>query len=365
MNDPHGLKGAGIASFAKHPEQSVLLACARYLLDPSAAEDLRQALAQEWEGHALIALAHWHRLLPCVQAALTAVGPDSVPAGLRAELRAQLHAITARQLLLTEELLRLLACFEAERLPVLPFKGPAFAALLEGQALPRPFADLDLLMHEHDVPRAGEVLGARGYHSRLRLDWQHSFVHDPTRMLVDLHWAFAPPTFYLPLSFEEVFTRQVTVAVGGRSIRTLSREDALLVLCVNAAKDGWGPLSRLYEIARFAQLRGLDWPGLLTTARRLRCERVLLMGLRLAQELLGGTLPAPIRERTLQDRAVRRLTAEILHRTLWRDRPGPFAQVCFGLKTREGLRAKLPYGRRLVGLLLEHMRPRRRAPSST
>jgi hypothetical protein len=65
------------------------------------------------------------------------------------------------------------------------------------------------------------------------------------------------------------------------------------------------------------------------------------MRLRLAHELLGVVLPAPIRQRTLWVGGGRRLTTEIAYRTLWRERPGPFAQLRFALKTRQGLRAKL------------------------
>jgi hypothetical protein len=254
----------------------------------------------------------------------------------------------------------LLDLFEDRRLHVIPFKGPAFAALLDGQVLLRQCSDLDLLLDAREVPRASEVLQSRGYRSRLRLGWEHSFLHKPTRILVDIHWAFTPKTFYFPLTFAEVSTRLATVEVGGRKMLTLSKADAMLVLCANAAKDGWVSLGRLYEIAHFAQLQDPAWPELLDSARRLHCERVLLIGLHLAHALFGAPLPGSILERTMRERAVGKLAAEISDHILWAEQRGPLAmaQLLFGWRTREGLRAKIPYGRRMLGLLMERLRRR-------
>jgi hypothetical protein len=101
-----------------------------------------------------------------------------------------------------------------------------------------------------------------------------------------------------------LFARSTVLDFEGRSVRILSREDLLLVLCVHAAKHQWNQLGMVRDIAALAGLT-LDWECLLEEARRLRIQRIVLISIILAHDLLQAELPAFARSHPDVDSASR------------------------------------------------------------
>jgi hypothetical protein len=98
----------------------------------------------------------------------------------------------------------------------------------------------------------------------------------------------------------------------GRTVRTLRREDLLLVLCVHAAKHVWVQLSWLCDIAQLAKSQQLDWNAIQDEAQRLGIERILSLNLLLAHKLLGATLTPQIQKRLRDDPSTTILAGETL-----------------------------------------------------
>ena len=108
--------------------------------------------------------------------------------------------------------------------------------------------------------------------------------------------------------------------MAGQPVHTLAVEDLLPFLCVHAAKAGhrWRRLSWVADVAWLVHAHsGLDWGQVLAEARGLGCERRLLLGLRLAEDLLGAVLPDSVRQRMSADPALW-ARAAWAHDMLWR-----------------------------------------------
>ena len=81
----------------------------------------------------------------------------------------------------------------------------------------------------------------------------------------------------------------------------LSCEDLLIVLCIALVKDtAEASVLNLFKICDIVEVvkpcNGINWELLLKRAKQLRAQRALLVGLRAADELLGISMPADIRD---------------------------------------------------------------------
>jgi hypothetical protein len=260
---------------------------------------------------------------------------------------------------LTGELLRLLDVFEAQGIPAVSYKGPVLAAFAYGNLGLREFFDIDVLVRKEDVFRAQELLLAEGYRPQYRLtpaqeatflryNSEHSFVHGNRGDDVDLHWAIAERHFSFPLDQEGLWRRLDRISLGGSDVCTLSPEDLLLILCVQGFKDAWERLKHICDVAEVIRVhQDMDWAGVVEQADASGGRRTLFLGLALASDLLGTTLPEEIAQSVQADPAVRTLARRVQER-LFRPSGSPrrFSEVMFRpihVQMRERLRDKVRY----------------------
>jgi Uncharacterised nucleotidyltransferase len=323
------------------PEASFLIACVRQFLgaaDDAEVERKRAPVNQD----ALLALAAKHGVLPLLPSA-------------RLKEHVQLN------LALTGELLKLLAVFEAARIGVIPVKGPILAWTLYGDVGLRAFSDIDLLVSAKDRERACRVLAKEGYRTMFALHWTNSFRNKEDelpfqdssgRMNIDVHWSLMPSYCPQPVDVKRLWGRLETVNLAGRAVPVLGDEDLLLFLCVHGAKHLWERLGWICDVGRLIQVRrDLDWELVLRRAREQRCTRFLLLGLAVANEILGVVLPAQFLDAISKDRVVGS-RVQIVRSRLFAGYPSPppgMEQVGFNLPLVETLRGKLRY---LHGMVL-------------
>ena len=86
-----------------------------------------------------------------------------LPADIAMQLQLDVLSARAVALLLDTELRRVGAAFATRGVPLIVLKGPALARELYPESSLRPYADLDLTIHEAHVQRAVEALASCGY----------------------------------------------------------------------------------------------------------------------------------------------------------------------------------------------------------
>jgi hypothetical protein len=240
-------------------------------------------------------------------------------------------------------------------------KGPSLAAAAYGNLSLRHFGDLDILMPREDIPKARKLLVSRGYHSKpqlsdseeeayLRSHHDYEFVRRKDGVVVELQWGITQWSFAFPLDFEDIWKRRETMCLAGVTIPTLSNEDRLLILCVHGTKHRWEQLNWICDIAEVVETDydQMDWDRLIKRAHGQGGERMLLLGLYLAHNLLHARLDEKVLNRIENARQVRALAAYVSERVFFDasdtapgllDEP-PF----FYLAVRERLRDKLSIG---------------------
>jgi len=315
------------------PELELLLACVR----PDSGSDagarrIETLLQQDIDWTLLIRTALAHGVSPLVAERLGRLTSDALPTELRAALADHLLDNRERNVLLVNALFELLDALRSRDIVALPFKGQTLAALANGDSTLRRAGDLDVLLRPDDLAEAWKALESLGYRELteaeigrpmnaaehagyLRYQCEYAFLRRSDGIVVEPHWAIAPTTMAIDLDYERFWSRAATVVVNGRSLLTLGLADLLLVLCVHGSKHEWARLQWICDVAALTERQPeLDLAAILEEARSRGLARMLLLGLGLAQRMLGARMPAAIVQSLEADPAAAHLIERIAQR---------------------------------------------------
>jgi len=389
----------------RRPEVELLLRCARTRIDAEGAGRIRDLAGKDLDWTGLIRGAFQQGVMPLLARNLHSTCADVVSPEVLGRLQGCFATNAARNLFLISELLNILGMLADRGIPAIPLKGPVLAGSVYGRASLRQSNDLDILVHRKDLLRATELLIHEAtpprYHLKgggwpdplqLELGYHTELVRDDGRLVVELHWELMDPRFCIHLGPEQFWSRLEPISVGGTTVSGFGPEDLLLCLCVHATKHHWERLSLICDVAELIRhAPGLDWGVLLRRAHASGTERILFVGLLLANRLLDAPLPEAIVRRIGRDAEAGSLAQEV-HDRLDRDDPAlpdwDEARERFFLAVRERLsdrirscvrlgripagvdRAVLPPPARAAIVLHEKLKPNRadldmiRLPSS-
>jgi len=311
---------------------SLLLISARLQFDNGSGVNARNVgvgVSDAWRETSVwdeaLAIAATHGMRPLLYRFLSASGVAAIPDYVTAALQEFTQQNLKKNLRMTGELILLLRLFADCGVNVIPFKGPTLAALAYGDLGLREFGDLDLLIAKPDFMKARELLIARGYQPEMQLDARQTtafveaanvmaFWHPEKEILVETHWELSPKYMLFSPDLERLRQRMITSHPGGQTVMTLSPEDLLVYLCAHGAKHAWERLIWIADVAGLIHRHSnLDWHRVYGLAVEQRCERILSLGLRLARDVAGVTLPATMEELVQSDAESERLAAKVTH----------------------------------------------------
>jgi hypothetical protein len=316
------------------PEMQLLLACMQAQLGQGdlrpPGSDLASLMVLEnanikW--NRLLDLADLHKALPLLAASLKNLDSRLMPSVISQQLQTLIYQNTLNNLELTGELLHLLEVFKTHAIPVISFKGPTLEALAYGDVALRTFNDLDFLVQEADYLRLKVVLEKFGYqasHNRFidakgelayrTIIGEYDLEHISKRIFLDIHVRLvAIHPFVLAADFSQFEQRLQSVTIVGREVPTLCPADLLIYLSVQGARDLWQNLGAVCDIAALVKRHPeLNWHQILVETQRLGIERMLLLGLSLAHQLLQLPLLDSVHQRLLAQPVVGTFTDRVI-----------------------------------------------------
>jgi len=300
-------------------EHELLLCCAR----TRPAAGLRELAASEVDWEYLFLLARRHAVVPLMYLQLDRHANDLVPSEVLHKLKKNYLENSARNTILTAELCRLINLFAASGIEAIPYKGPVLGLFAYDNVALRRFVDLDVIVKKSDVVRAREILLAEGYtpakslslsQQELLLRTQHNlqFSRDDHRLIVELHWEVAPHLFASTVTAESLWQNLIAIDLHGTPVKTLSVEDLLFSLCVHGSRHLWERLAWICDLSELLVRHRVDWAMLLQRAADADNERMFLLGLHLAEQLLDAPLPMEVKERCASDPRLRALGDKVV-----------------------------------------------------
>ena len=253
----------------------------------------------------------------------------------------------------------LLKRLEAQGIPAIPFKGPALAAFLYGDPALRQFVDIDILLHREDFPAAKRLLLSLGYQSKYRLTRRQekaylqykshesfTLARGDTKIATELHWGIMPGDFPFHPNLKGIWERCEPLSLAGATVATLSPEDLLLFLCVHGSKHGWRCLQWLCDVAQLVRIHPtMDWGRVMEQAQTSGGQRMFLLGLFLANDILGTPIPPEIVQKAQRDPLTVRLAGQMRRRLLDGSLivPGTWERMLRDLQWMEHVQDRISY----------------------
>jgi Uncharacterised nucleotidyltransferase len=289
------------------PERELVVSCSRIRLAGGTVERIRELTAGPLDWRRVVEIASDHRVLPLLDLNLRrsdAVIPQTISKLLTDQLRSNAF-LNLQALAEVHELTELL---RSVGIPCACLKGPALAVSAYGNINLRQFSDLDILIRKADLESAVELLMTRGYSlagpSAKRgtgailadnTEYHLVMIAPNHPRALELHWSLGNRFFGFDLG-EAVWERLQPISTRDVEIFALPAEEELLHLAVHGAKHDWSQLVWICDVSEHILAHPeLDWSHLLTVASRLGYQRMLLLSLKLAKELLECPLPEDIR----------------------------------------------------------------------
>jgi hypothetical protein len=298
-------------------EHEVIVRSLRTAVGAGSDQRLGEAARQVADWPRVVRTARQHGVLPQLVEALREC-VDEVPAPVLSQMRTWRRWHAQRALAWTGELLEILASFAERGIAAVPFKGPVLSAVLHGDVGLRQFSDLDIAVPPHAAGRAIECLELRGYAVVLRNDVSVTTVRHSShgRIVVDLQWAFGEPRHCVPIDLEALWQGLEPVRVGAETVWQPSPAHLLMMLCAHPARHCWSRLGWILDVAALVRRHAhtLEWGQIIDGARRAGGERLMLVGLALAHEVLGAPLAGECARRLNDEIVAARLARELQDR---------------------------------------------------
>jgi len=233
------------------------------------------------------------------------VPTELIPVGVRNRLRDAYRNLATANTSLFFEASKVLRSLADNRLPVIALKGLSLAKNIYGDIALRPMSDMDLLVKEEDLVRAGRILLTLGYQQHFP-SWESlrkTYPHLPPFLnkngaMIELHWNIVAPDSPIKADLDGLWKRARLFKLDHVEVRAFSPEDLFLHLCIHACvhlQTGLDliPLCDMAGLIRTSADK-IDWPIVIERAARWGGQKCVYLMLLLVRELLGAAPPDKI-----------------------------------------------------------------------
>lgn len=220
-----------------------------------------------------------------------------------------------------------LSLMELVKINVVPVKGLVLAKELYGDTVWRTMDDLDFLVRPFEILATREVLQKNGFTDNLTikendLEWytdiggDFSMTHVDSGMIVEIGTGVLSLGGGFSLSWREMFTHLHDLGLSSRTVKTLSPELQLLMLCIHGAKHYWERVIWLSDLnALNYTYPDLDFDLVEKKSREMGIWRIVLSSLYLMKLLLGEEkLPGAIEQALLKDPKAQQVAEQLVLR---------------------------------------------------
>jgi len=230
---------------------------------------------------------------------------ELIPVDARNRLREAYRNRATMNTSLFFDALKVLKSLADNQLPVIALKGLSLAKNIYGDIALRPMSDMDLLVKEEDLVRAGRTLQTLGYKQYFP-SWESTlktYHHLPpfknkNGAMIELHWNIVTPDSPIKVDLDGLWERACLIKVDNVEVRAFSLEDLFLHLCIHACfhlQTGID-LIPLCDIAGLIKTSAdkIDWQIVIERATRWGGQKCVYLMLLLVRELMGAAPPDKI-----------------------------------------------------------------------
>jgi len=331
------------------PELELTLCCSQSKLDIAAVQRILLLLRRGVDWQEVVACVLQHRVASLVFTNLSALGEELVPPVWHEALRQEAHEIERSHAARFAEVRNVSEAFAVAEIPILPYQVPVLNWLTSRHARERAFVDLEVMIQQVNMPRAGAILAGLGYQPGLNLGGDDKTDAGPNSWFLfhRQHRTIAVHTEQTLQYFPEMtelhqLSRNLRVfEFGNGKIVSPSLEHLLFMICVNGTLNFWDRLSYVSEVSNLVQSSPVDWAYAKSVASRFKATRMLLLGAYLAHQVLGAVLPAEVVSEVRADVSIQRSATSVEEKLTGGDLSSrsAFNRAAFRIRSRDTLHA--------------------------
>ncbi len=308
-------------------EIDLLLACTRKPSSEGATARIAQALAHDLDWDFLLRVTYRNAVFPLVFTNLLKAEPNALSGEVRSRVTEALKHHTETNMFLTSQLFRIIKTFESADIPLLPFKGALLSIQAYGNPALRMYGDLDVLVQPKHLDEAIELLQKNGYRPVTSVSWLQKsnwyisrqkdvhFVDATDQTILELHWKLSGSHFGLPKEMNRLWNRLESLCLAGTSVPNLSFNDLLIYLCLHGSRHSWERFGWICDVYYLLTSRDdIDWVTILTESKRLGCENVVALGLKLVNEFFEYPIPFAFNDSIIQNPVYNEIVSEVRNR---------------------------------------------------
>ncbi len=273
---------------------------------------------------------------------------DGIPPEFIQSLQNTQRYINTRNRQQVNELIRVFKVLQKENIPLLPYKGFAFASQFYHNIFQRISVDIDFALDIKHYKRIQEImphLGYEEYKSRIDtdaiansrayyLDYPWVRKKDDTILSsVEFHWTPSHQVLNIPIKFHEFMEESTTVKMATHQIPTFKKvPQALFAIIHHGNVDCWGKLKHLVDLGLMLKvLNSNELEELKGLCKKYRIYRSFEIGKSLLQSLFDTTIPST---KIHPSKAwIREIVHGGLHHSHWTESKG---KLLFFIQSRDG-----------------------------
>jgi len=293
------------------PGFNLLLAACRLSYGLSVADEAEEIIRGggiDWDD--LSRRTSFHRIEPQLFSLLQRLPQGLVPTTVIERLRDDVQSNLVGQMRYVAEFFRIEEWLRAADITVVPFKGFWLGESAYGNIGARTSSDIDLFIDICDLEKVKSIMTEKGYARHDGVDrltdayvrkelaeYNFDRYEDGNcQAHVEFHWRSTMSFYRMDITLDDLRSQMTTGVLQGREITVFSpAANLLLVVMHHGGKECFIQLRQVLDIAHILRSSpDLDTGWLLRQAGRFHVTTLLFMGVRLAHELTGVEVPAPL-----------------------------------------------------------------------
>ncbi|MCF7810398.1 nucleotidyltransferase family protein [bacterium] len=285
--------------------------------------ELKQLGASQWEE--LAKLSGHFQIAPFIYKRLEGFGCDiTIPESTLELLKKSYLLNLKKNIRLHNELGIVLANFNEANLPVIVLKGAHLCEAVYGNIGLRSMSDIDILVRDENLEKAGEVLEYLEYElqPRGKFDLSPHYVYHPdtSRIIpIELHWHLLPLSISDRMNIDAIWDRSVQMRLAGVNTLSFSPEDAIIHAATHLAYQHRFDKRGLRTILDIKTIidkfhNNIDWKYINKRSLEWRISRSVFTVLSLTNEMSPIHIPDFVLGETNNDRTKAYYTTMALER---------------------------------------------------
>jgi hypothetical protein len=296
-------------------EDKLLLYCSRVEMDEKIKHKVNEILDEVLNWNYIVECSVRQGISPLFYWNLKKVnnGKD-VPSEVVKSLEKMYYDNLARNMLLYNELNKILKALKNACIDVIVLKGAFLAEEIYKNIGLRPMSDIDLLIKKKDLEKAEKELAKLTYfattmifptklHEKYQIELANEllpFVHETKKIVIDIHWDILPLQISYNVDINKFWENAKSVKIAGTEAMTFAPEDILQHLCLHLDKHfnyivapPAKPLRDYCDIAEITKhyKETIDWKYFLKKSKSYRIEKPIFQGLYIANKYFGALIP--------------------------------------------------------------------------